>query len=91
MAKFIAQKTGEEEIYIFQCPGCEYSHGVRVKGPEPRWNWNGDADKPTVTPSVLARGTVLCHSFITDGKIRFLDDCEHALKGQTVEIPDWES
>jgi Family of unknown function (DUF6527) len=30
-----------------------------------------------------------CHSFITDGRIQFLDDCTHALAGQTVDIPDW--
>lgn len=28
----------------------------------------------------------ICHSFITDGQIRFLDDCTHHLKGQTVEV-----
>jgi hypothetical protein len=30
-----------------------------------------------------------CHSFVTDGKWQFLGDCEHELKGQTVEIPEW--
>lgn len=28
-----------------------------------------------------------CHSFVTDGKIQFLDDCTHALRGQTVPLP----
>ena len=28
-----------------------------------------------------------CHSFIKDGRIRFLPDCSHALAGQTVELP----
>lgn len=32
-----------------------------------------------------------CHSFVTAGKIQFLDDCTHALKGQTVDLPDWEN
>lgn len=32
-----------------------------------------------------------CHSFIADGKIRFLGDCTHRLAGQTVELPDWDS
>ena len=32
-----------------------------------------------------------CHSFVTDGRIRFLGDCTHALAGQTVDIPDWET
>lgn len=32
---------------------------------------------------------LVCHSFVTDGRIQFLGDCTHALVGQTVEIPDW--
>lgn len=31
---------------------------------------------------------MVCHSFVTDGKIEFLSDCTHALAGQTVELPD---
>jgi hypothetical protein len=31
----------------------------------------------------------ICHSFVTDGRIQFLDDCTHALAGQTVDLPDW--
>jgi len=30
-----------------------------------------------------------CHSFITAGRIQFLDDCSHDLAGQTVDLPDW--
>lgn len=33
----------------------------------------------------------ICHSFITDGQIQFLSDCTHALAGQTVPMPDWDS
>lgn len=29
-----------------------------------------------------------CHSFVTDGKIQFLDDCSHAMAGQTVDLPE---
>jgi hypothetical protein len=32
---------------------------------------------------------LVCHSFVTDGKIQFLSDCTHALAGQTVALPDW--
>lgn len=35
--------------------------------------------------------TDICHSFVTDGRIQFLGDCTHALAGQTVDLPDWES
>lgn len=30
----------------------------------------------------------LCHLFVTDGKIQYLDDCSHELAGQTVEMVD---
>lgn len=76
--------------YVFHCPGCGYGHPVEV----PRWTWNGSLTAPTFTPSLLCNGAdprTRCHSYITDGRIQFLDDCAHALKGQTVEIPDWDS
>jgi len=33
---------------------------------------------------------VLCHSFVTEGKIEFLTDSTHALAGQTVALPECE-
>ena len=30
---------------------------------------------------------MVCHSYITEGKIQFLSDCTHALAGQTVDLP----
>lgn len=32
---------------------------------------------------------VRCHSFVRDGKIQFLGDCSHELKGQTVDLPEY--
>jgi hypothetical protein len=31
---------------------------------------------------------VVCHSFITNGKIQYLSDCTHHLAGQTVELSE---
>lgn len=84
---------------LWWCPGCETHHGVPVRGTEkpgrPVWGYNGDQTSPTLTPSVLIRtplaaGEHLCHCFVRDGKIEFLGDCTHALRGQTVEIPEWD-
>lgn len=96
---------------MFRCPGCNSSHRISVgEGPAPRWGFNGNAQRPTFTPSILVRGTVpitgdeharlmagetiesrplVCHSYITDGRIQFLSDCTHALAGQTVDLPEW--
>lgn len=63
------------------------------------WTFNGDFDKPVFGPSVLRRYQIdndpqyVCHSFVgcngaQPGQIIFLGDCTHALKGQTVELPD---
>jgi hypothetical protein len=86
-------KTG----YIFQCPGCGSCHMVLTEGSNcPIWTVNGvKEDKPTVRPSIRVRGgdangPTMCHSFVVDGKIQFLDDCTHELAGQTVEIPDFD-
>ncbi|MCS6763991.1 MAG: ammonia monooxygenase [Candidatus Protistobacter heckmanni] len=72
-------------------------------GHQPTWGWNGDIDKPTFTPSILIRYDAVqdawdgfeewrtarvCHPFVMDGKIQFLEDCTHKLAGQTVELPD---
>lgn len=32
---------------------------------------------------------MVCHVFVENGKIRFLDDCTHELAGKTVDIPVW--
>lgn len=80
---------GPQRLYSFHCPGCEYGHSFEV----PRWTWNGSYDKPTFRPSLLCNKDYpdsRCHSFVTDGKIQFQNDCWHKLAGQTVEIPDWD-
>lgn len=32
--------------------------------------------------------STICHSFVTDGKIQFLHDCTHELRGREVALPD---
>ncbi|PLP96981.1 DUF6527 family protein [Cupriavidus pauculus] len=89
--------TAEPGSLWFECPGCGMAHRImHGAGEGPRWGWNGDVERPTFTPSVLARypwGNPqverVCHSFVTDGQIQFLNDCTHSLAGQTVAIPEW--
>jgi hypothetical protein len=93
-------RTVINQDVIFFCPGCENTHSVNViRDTRPRWTFNGSAEKPTFSPSILVTTRwsqndkdmkdEICHSFIKDGQIQFLDDCTHKLKGQTVEIPEW--
>lgn len=81
------------KLYVFHCPGCKNAHPFEIDAPGGAgWTWNGSLDKPSFQPSLLCNQhdpASRCHSFVTDGKIQFLNDCHHELKGQTVEIPAW--
>lgn len=93
---------------MFECPGCGENHGLTVRTLEsahPSWEWNGDLDRPTLNPSILARGhkfvskdesddrtePYVCHSFVREGRIQFLGDCTHALANQTVDLLEIEA
>ena len=55
------------------------------------WEFNGDMESLTLSPSVLVKtgGKITqCHSFVKNGMIQFLNDCDHELAGKTVELPD---
>jgi len=46
-------------------------------------------NKPTFHPSVVLKGPRgTCHSFVIEGRIRYLTDCGHAYNGQIIELPD---
>ena len=84
------------QLYFF-CPGCEETHAVSIDperaremrdGSRPCWQWNGDAEKPTLSPSVNYPGT--CHFHIKEGRIEYCSDCSHVLAGRAVELPDWQ-
>lgn len=86
----MGRSTAGFRMYVFHCPGCGYGHNVEV----PRWSWNGSMEKPTFAPSLLVNQhdpQSRCHSFVTEGQIRFLSDCWHTLAGRTVDLPDWDS
>lgn len=79
---------------MFYCEGCKQCHSIRdsiTKSEGPRWAFNGDFEKPTVSPSILVTwpGNV-CHSFIENGNIRYLSDCTHELAGKTLPLTDIE-
>ena len=79
--------------YYFKCPGCKYLHPFHTDASAhpngSTWQFNGNVDKPTFTPSLLVNDHYppsRCHLFLTDGKIQFLSDCHHELAGQTVDM-----
>lgn len=111
----ITRDGREYQALVFWCPGCEYTmpdvegvhggaHMLPVSGDvgeQPRWDFDGNLDAPTLSPSILSRiprrqdGTLpplVCHSFMRAGQLEFLGDCTHQYAGQTVPLPplpDW--
>lgn len=82
-------KKHHHDQYLYMCSGCKYEHAFALKIEGGNHQFNMDLNNPTVSPS-LVQGFVpgkMCHSFIRDGKIQFLSDCWHELRGQTVELP----
>ena len=77
---------------LFLCPGCKCTHYVRVQGPGPIWEWNGNWTKPTFAPDIVFSAHLQekrCHFSITDGLIHFYEDCHHALAFASTTLPDW--
>jgi hypothetical protein len=72
----------DPEGWLIFCPACETHHLF-----DKRWKFNGDKKKPTFRPSMLIP-TPRCHSFVTDGRIQFLNDSMHKMAGQTLDLPE---
>jgi hypothetical protein len=97
------RKTNNDTL-LFYCVGCKEWHGVNstwvfngdfnkptfspsilVSGTQPVTD--EEYDLLMAGKHVEPRPTI-CHSFIADGKIQYLNDCTHRLAGQTVELLD---
>jgi hypothetical protein len=87
----VGQAAGRT-TYLLWCPACEDTALINDG-----WGFNGDAEKPTFTPSLLTRFNIggqdrVCHSFVTDGMWNYLGDCTHDKAGQSVpmvDLPEW--
>lgn len=51
-------RSAEGGRVYFWCPGCSQAHWIAIgEGAGPRWGYNGNADAPTFTPSILVGWT----------------------------------
>ncbi len=84
---------GNQEGLIYWCQGCNRHHHIITKGPG-AWGWNGDAERPVFTPSVLVtrpanpdagegfeeyRTALRCHTFV---------GCNGAQPGEVIFLAD---
>ena len=85
--KALKVKTG----MVVPCDACKGAHIFEV----PRWNYNGDAEKPTFSPSMKVSypndwpRKYCCHFNITDGQIIYHGDCTHEMAGKTIPLRDF--
>lgn len=102
MSKLEPVKDGDQIVrYRFYCPGCKSHHEPYVKPFQAAngasWRFNGNLERPTISPSIVNKvcrpdgsKVMICHLYVTDGKIEYLSDCTHELAGQVVEMEDVE-
>lgn len=91
MAKVVRLERDKNGVYVITSPAT----GQNILFDE-RWDFNGDFERPTFRPSMLIQyprenpetGHVREHFFVTDGKIRYLQDCNHNMRGQIVDMID---
>lgn len=91
----IDEETGKKyhhTQYLYNCLGCGYEHAFQLKSDGGFHEFNMNLDKPTISPSLLQNFVAgkTCHSFIRNGFIEYLGDCNHNFAGKTIELPDYE-
>jgi hypothetical protein len=85
----------------FWCPGCEEFHYLHVKPGQPAgWEYNGNADAPTLSPSVLVRqghhvpgqkqppNCWYCNEAAKDGQPTFCYQCHSYVKDGMIQFLD---
>lgn len=51
-------------------------------------NWRDRVTDPE-TQQHLIDSAIICHSYVTDGRIQFLGDCTHSKANQTIDLLDY--
>lgn len=88
MAKIKIHPT-DSTMCMFWDVGLDQPNAFYIR-PGNSWSWNGDFEKPTVSPSILLTNVAArSHLFIRDGKLQYLSDCTHELAGKTVDMVDF--
>lgn len=89
--------TPDRALLGYWCQGCDCLHVVNVEAgsDRPRWDWNGNVDKPTLSPSIRTfwqrtgeAEQTHCHHFLRGGVIKYLSDsAAHDVRGHHELLP----
>lgn len=75
-ARFLKdQDEKPDQALMFVCPcGCGNVSSIRIttgpKDTQGEWQWNGNTEKPTLTPSIQKLTDCRWHGYLTDGIFR---------------------
>jgi hypothetical protein len=72
----------ENGIVSFKCPGCHLHHAVPVQDAPNAWAFNDDLDRPTLAPSILARGGCCYEPDLHTRELRGLKECDKGAPGE---------
>jgi hypothetical protein len=102
MSKFVLET---KEYWLIRCPAQNGHHTIpKVGRTGASWTFNGNYERPTFSPSVNdlvnpsdhkhfnpeCPADQRCHFSVTDGRIKYHEDCTHSFKGQTVDMLPWD-
>jgi hypothetical protein len=84
---FVSYGEKKEKIWGFFCPACHTTHYCS----EYNYKLTGTLENPNIRPVITLspNSHTVCSSIILDGAIYFSNDCTHAFKNITVELPEW--
>lgn len=85
----IRSYEGGHVYWHFYCPACKDTHQFsnRMNAGEPGWDFDGNQECPTFSPSLRYLSGTKCHLFLKAGVIEFCGDCPHAMRGTKAALP----
>lgn len=86
------RKHENKTAYI--CPACNEEHEINDS-----WQIEEKDGIVNISPSILFRAESfsypeknrVCHSFVKNNKIEYLNDCTHKMAGMTVDMVDYDA
>ena len=97
LSKKLLQSEDGARLWWY-CASCDMLHPIALHNRPGEsvdvWSWNNDAERPTFMPSFLTDMSGrngpkrICHTYIKEGMVEYLNDSTIHLRGVTKELQD---
>lgn len=97
MGKLSAKLVRTERGIAHWCPACKCFHAFTLyplRAAHTQWLFNNNLVEPSFQPDNRIRiedekeGDYVCHYRLHEGRIEYLEDCTHAMRGKNIMLPD---